>query len=277
MTTQIQIFPSCSTGTTILAPMTGTITATTSYQVVQMNNSICYNEWLTDAYTTQKIKQTTNDWYNTCNTCDSTSTGFITSSAIFEKYLIKILSRNSWIDCPSSVKTEAEKTNDAVAKIKQIIEHRQAPLIITPRRVELQPLPETTDFRELRARELIRRILGERQYRNLQEKGFVAIKAQSGKTYILKPGYAMTAVYEHGQKVASLCIQLKGEFPPCDALAMRAMLLWNNEAEFWNRANRSLYQASDNLRLKPNPLHEKTLVQHFREVKQTAGLKKLIA
>lgn len=117
-------------------------------------------------------------------------------------------------------------------RIRKIIASRCAPAFHCKRRSA--PLPE--DQRETRARETLRRVVGERRYRDFLRSGFVSLKAASGLTYQVFPGGAFTKVYDQGKLVDRLCVVLEGRFPPTDSIIMRYLLLANDEQLFRRKA-----------------------------------------
>lgn len=74
------------------------------------------------------------------------------------------------------------------ARLKQILQDRQAPLVITSRK----GLGQTTDIREMRARETLRRVLGEDKFRRFIKHGFVSVRAKSGLVYQIFPAHGIT-------------------------------------------------------------------------------------
>jgi hypothetical protein len=112
--------------------------------------------------------------------------------------------------------------------LKQIIASRHAPAFI-PRR---NPMKIDADVREQRARETLRRVLGEEKYRNFLRAGFVSVRAKSGMIYQIFPGHGITRVFDHGKQVDRLCVVLQGNFPPTDSLIMRYLMILNNEQQF---------------------------------------------
>lgn len=152
------------------------------------------------------------------------------------------------------VKTPAER-------LREMIQSRQAPLIVTSRR-SMRP---TEDIKEIRARETLRRVLGEDKYRQFLRNGFVAVKAKSGLVYQIFPAHGVTAVWKNGQMVDRLCVVLRGNFPPTDSLIMRYLLILNDEKEFRSFAiKHGVYHKP-----KPNTLQlpNRSLPELFRELK----------
>jgi hypothetical protein len=119
-------------------------------------------------------------------------------------------------------------------RLRQIMSDRQGPAIIIARK----PIQPPTDARELRARETLRRLIGEDGYRGFLKNGFVSVRGSSGKIYQLFPGHQFTRVFKDGERLEDLCIVLKEQYPPTDSLLMRYVILLNDEARFAKIANR---------------------------------------
>lgn len=117
---------------------------------------------------------------------------------------------------------------DPKDRLKRIIASRQAPSIRTSRK----HLRLDVDEREMRARQTLRRVVGEDNFRNFLTNGFVTVRAKSGKSYQIFPGYDMTCVFEKGRMVERLCVVLSGNFPPTDSVIMRYLMILNNEKQF---------------------------------------------
>lgn len=146
-------------------------------------------------------------------------------------------------------------------KVKEMVTSRcQAPNIIRNRRA----LDSTTDIREQRARETLRRVIGEDKFFSFLRNGFVTVRAKSGLVYQIFPGHGFTRVYEKGQEKEQICVVLRGDFPPTDSLIMRYILILNNEKKFRDMAN-CLQPYKKYEKMGPQP--RKTLAEEFRELK----------
>jgi hypothetical protein len=115
--------------------------------------------------------------------------------------------------------------------LRNIIHQRQAPIVF------VRTHCPTLNLREQRARQTLQRLVGQEQYRNFLRKGFISIRAASGRTYQIFAGSNMTCVWEHGKMIKKLCVTLKGDFTPTDVLIMRYILLTTDENKFWQQAN----------------------------------------
>lgn len=124
---------------------------------------------------------------------------------------------------------QAHRAYQAKNRIREIIQKRQAPTVITSRK-GLRP---TGDLREQRARETLRRIIGDGNFRNFLRTGFVTVKSKrEGLTYQIYPGSDFTNVYQQGKMVERLCVVLLGNFPPTDSLIVRYLMIMNNPKQF---------------------------------------------
>lgn len=104
---------------------------------------------------------------------------------------------SNWFQYP--VQSPAEK-------IREVIAARCGPNIIRDRRM----LDHSPDLREIRARQTLRRVIGDDKFRNFICKGFVTVRGKSGKTYQIFPGHGITNVYFRGKMLEKLCVVLSG-------------------------------------------------------------------
>ena len=88
------------------------------------------------------------------------------------------------------------------------------------------------DIREQRARETLKRVVGDIKFSNFLRNGFISVKAKSGLIYQIFPGHGITSIYDQGKMTERLCVVLQGDFPPTDSLIMRYLLILNNEQQF---------------------------------------------
>lgn len=124
-------------------------------------------------------------------------------------------------------------------------------------------LSQTKDIREIRARETLRRVIGEQKFRDFIKKGFVSVKGKSGLIYQIFPGHDFTNIYDRGIMKERLCAYLNGEFPPTDSLIARYLLILNNEDMFRSYSN--VHEPIAKIEsTKPD---KRTLVEIFRELK----------
>jgi len=147
-------------------------------------------------------------------------------------------------------------------RLREIIQARQAPMIITSRNPILTP----KDEREIRARETLFRVIGADKFQKFLKDGFISVRAKSGLVYQIFPGHGVTAVYRDGEQVERLCVVLRGDFPPTDSLIMRYLIILNDEARF-----RSYAIKHQIITKKPQIVaDERSLTEIFRELKKVA-------
>lgn len=113
-------------------------------------------------------------------------------------------------------------------RMSEIIRNRVSPNIITRR----TGMNHAGDIREMRARETLRRVVGDQKFFSFLKKGFVTVAAKSGLVYQIYPSHGITKVWDGGTVVERLCVVLRGDFPPTDSLIMRYLMILNNEDNF---------------------------------------------
>jgi len=151
-------------------------------------------------------------------------------------------------------------------RLQAAIRRRLGPAIHTGRKSLLSP----EDERERRARETLRRVIGDGAYRDFLSKGFVSVQARSGRVYQIFPGHGITSVFERGQLVGRFCVVLDGQFPPTDSVIMRYLLILNDERHFESLAvKHELVGAVRPAAELPGP--DRPLVEVFREIKAGRG------
>ena len=247
--------------------MTGNITYDNTYDNTT-TGSYGYNMITTNATSASiwenydKIKtifRIQNPWTGCSNCTSSTSTNYIdaweTASAAYtfawKEY--DAFGRNGeYSQTYGKTKTPSER-------LREIIQKRQAPLIICTRK----PLEPTQSPEEVRARETLKRVLGEDKFRSFLKNGFVSVQAKSGLIYQIYPGHGITAVYRDGEMTERLCVCLRGKFPPTDSLIMRYLLILNDERDFRSYAN--VFQAIQ--KKVPKTANQTPLTDIFRGLK----------
>jgi hypothetical protein len=128
-------------------------------------------------------------------------------------------------------------------RLREMLRSRMAPMAVGGRepdwtgRTARRHLEPTGDFRELRARDTLARVIGEDAFRRYARDGFVTVRGKSGKTYQIFPAGGFTRVHgKGGQREDSLCVVLSGDFPPTDSLIVRFLMILNDEKGFHERA-----------------------------------------
>jgi len=184
------------------------------------------------------------------------------------RYTAKVLYRvgagQGWYECPGipyPCKTPEER-------LKEILQARQAPMIVGSRK----SIQVTADEREQRARDTLRRVLGESKFRTFIKQGFVSVKAKSGKVYQIFPGHGITCVYDQGQMVERLCVVLTGNFPPTDSLIMRYIMILNNEAQFRSFAVKHGVEGYQRQKQATATVDDRPLSEIFKELKSRGAI-----
>ena len=172
-----------------------------------------------------------------------------------------------WVDgddtCTSSTKyVHTYPRQSAKDRLRAVLRSRVFPAIRTTR----SPLELPADERERRARETLRRVVGEAQHRNYLTHGFVTARAKSGRHYQIFPGMKMTKVFEQGKLMEELCTYVAGQFPPTDQVIVRFLMILNSEADFRQRSNVYDRTKSRPIHIFPAPLKvdERSLVDIYK-------------
>jgi len=150
-----------------------------------------------------------------------------------------------------------------VDQMRNIITSRHAPAFRPNTRRSIMPVPR--DVREQRARETLRRVIGDDKFKNFLRTGFVSVRAKSGMVYQIFPSHGITCVYNNGVQIERLCVVLQGDFAPTDSLIMRYILILNNEKYFRSFANvHSIVNGEEARTYQPD---QRSLVEIFNELK----------
>lgn len=147
-------------------------------------------------------------------------------------------------------------------RFSEIIKSRCSPNILTKRKT----LQLTSDIREQRARETLKRIIGQQKFIGFIKHGFISVKGKSGLVYQIFPGSGITHVFDKGNLIERLCVVLKGNFPPTDSLVMRFLLIINNEQQFRSLSIKHSIYKSECSHLN-GPVETKPLAEIFNLLK----------
>jgi hypothetical protein len=151
---------------------------------------------------------------------------------------------------------------DPQARLREIMAARQGPAI----HVRPTKYYNPADERELRARETLRRVIGDQNYRYFLRTGFINVRGKSGILYRICKGHMVDA-YKGGKLVERLCVYLKGDFPPADELITKFLMILNNEEQFRALSNISRgYGSARHLTVQPKP-DTRPLPEILRELK----------
>ncbi len=148
-------------------------------------------------------------------------------------------------------------------RIRQMIRDRMGPTIRRSR----TSLSIAMDVREERARQTLRRIIGEQAFRKFVRDGFITVVPKSGLTYRIYPGHGITEVYDKGIMVDRLCVVLQGNFPPTDSILMRYLLILNDEGEFSKYAVKHMVLAGTGANLVLPGAEAPTLTEAWAKLK----------
>lgn len=174
----------------------------------------------------------------------------------------------TWVDYTSTwvkAKQSFPKLPSPAERLKDIMHSRHAPTIIVPRRGVASAMTMPKDIREQRARETLRRVIGDEKFRSFLKNGFVSVHHRNGKVYQIFPDHGVTRVYDKGVLVERLCVVLQGAFPPTDSLIMRYLMILNDEEHFRSLAiKHSIVMPKDTVKA---PILDRTLAEIFREMK----------
>jgi hypothetical protein len=178
---------------------------------------------------------TTNKLYNKRNICGTYGWSDATECNTWK------VKAAGWVDPYGTtttdqwIQTHPPKPFDPKRTIQEIMRGRHSP-VIHVRPSHLVP----GDLRETKARETLRMIVGEEQFRCFIKRGFVTVRGKSGKVYqIFHKSHHLTYVWENGQCIERLCIYLKGSFPPTDFVITLFLMILNHEERVWEVGNKN--------------------------------------
>lgn len=224
-----------------------------------------YGPWLPQTATT--TSSSTSTTYNTyLYTYGSTSTTYDTYSCTYGSTSPYYYGSHTY----GSYEIYETAPKSFVDRMRDILKSRQSPLIIVKRK---NTIPQ--DKREVRARQTLRKLLGEKCYNLFLRNGFISVRGKSGLLYQIFPGHKMIAVYNKGQMTEKLCVVLSGDFPPTDSLIMRYLLVLSDEDELRRRANIHAAQAISNARFSQEQINNnlKPLSEIAKNIRLQLGAK----
>lgn len=106
-------------------------------------------------------------------------------------------------------------------------------------RLDVLSHPTQDDYERAKdkARQLLRQILPERSWSDLEERGVITIPGKRG-TYVISP-YSQTEIRDNssGRCVAYACLQLSIPAPTYDRMVAEYLLIKNAEDVYWKTAN----------------------------------------
>lgn len=100
-------------------------------------------------------------------------------------------------------------------------------------------LPKTDNFAELKARQLLKALIGGGRFRRYLKDGFISITSlRTGLGYQIFPGHRSVVIRDKGRKHCTACIVFKDSgLPPTDWVIMRMSLIFADETTFYEKAN----------------------------------------
>jgi hypothetical protein len=165
----------------------------------------------------------------------------------------------------------AQTTKSVEQMAKEAIQKliRQNLLIKTGRRI---PVSVKVSPQELKARETLRDMLSERDWRRYVTNGFIMVRGRELGRYwyqLFANRSERVRIYERGTWVKSLCIHTDSVCPPTDHVINMKVLIEIDEKEIWSGAN--TYQGGDPSRdFAPTKSSPSNLVEHLQKIKAQA-------
>jgi hypothetical protein len=249
-------------GTTAYTPCIPTASASIIYPTDCTTDNGIYIKWMDISSNASmcRIKEKRTHTATLCNYCDFWSDEDGTGS--IGKYIAK--ANYTW---PSSCYDWSVVRAAPISpsqRFRQILQSRQAPLIITSR----TPVRAAAEEREIRARQTLRRMLGDDGFQRFLRNGFISVQARSGKVYQIYPGHGMTVVYLNGKPIEKLCVVLDGNFTPTDHLITRYVMILHDENHF--RASANVFAAPLRRATAVKQLDTRSLSRIFHDIKAAA-------
>jgi len=95
---------------------------------------------------------------------------------------------------------------------------------------------------EMLALQLLRKMVGQDEFRRYLKHGFILARGASGLAYQIDRRNRIV-VWECGEKLASLCVHLKHDLktPPTDEVVAKLLIVECDEADIWKRSNVSWF------------------------------------
>jgi hypothetical protein len=238
----------------------GTATAaTTTTCYPTMTTATYYGDYTscTDNYKIKYYLQSNNINYkyniipNKTSYCGSINYRWLTDDSETRTDCGYLLSNSEW----------APRLSSPQEQLRKAMAQRLAPAIHILRKA-LTPAEE----RETRARETLRRVIGDEKYQKYLRCGFVTVRnPRNGFTYQCFPGHGGVKVWKDGQMVESWCVLLQGNFPPTDQLITRYLMVLNNPDQL--RAIANVSRGNNRARQPQQVMPQEDLVKLFKKLK----------
>jgi len=141
-----------------------------------------------------------------------------------------------------------------------------------------RPIGIDIDPAEIKARETLRDMITEKDWRRFITNGFIMVKGQSGFWYqIFSKGKGDIRVFKHGKKVHTICIHTDAECPPSDHVINMKVMVELDEPSVWNGGNVSPIYTPNELgakveaQAKIDILKPSNIVELLKEIKTNAA------
>ena len=148
--------------------------------------------------------------------------GVTNITATNDKYCTYINYNNGWNGWKIFGDSHHAVPLNPLTRLQEMLDARQGPRIIVSD--SRKPMPAAADVREERARETLRRVIGQEKFLLFLKNGFISVRGKDDYIYQLFPGHGITCVFDRGNLIARLCLYFPGDFTPTDSLIMRFLL-----------------------------------------------------
>ena len=130
-------------------------------------------------------------------------------------------------------------TQDGIDKFRKFRRKHINLIFKSPRDNSRQVLPKNISPDELRARDTLRDMITENEFRRYLTNGFIMVKGPSGLWYQIFSNQIRIRVYEKGKKVAHLCIHTDEKCPPSDHTINMKLMVEFDEMAVWQNSGLS--------------------------------------
>ena len=122
-----------------------------------------------------------------------------------------------------------------MARSPALLDYRRRRTRTTPSR-HLPPLP-TLSPAEQKARDTLRDLLSEADWRGYLTNGFIVVRGPSGRRYQIFRDQRRTVVWGQGRQLATICIHTDAQCPPTDHVLNLKILVELDEDAVWAGGN----------------------------------------
>lgn len=109
---------------------------------------------------------------------------------------------------------------------------------------------------EQKARDSLRDIITEQEWRRYVTNGFLMVRGDSGRHYQIFADGRRPFVFQAGEKIASLCIHTSGECPPSDHVINMKLLVEMDETSIWQGSNITWYKKPQVAAVEGDPFNQ---------------------